>query len=157
MVVEAGLVIEDAKSGQSNAAILQQLVVLVLEKTQNLELIQATYERDMDVMRQKLSDHETTITLLIEEVEELFARLGGRAKTEQSQLVTSLPEVSETSSQTSEEPISPGLSSSLQDVFNQLEFLNDKSNKLESISSLSDEKHSSSLHSLHFNEDDLNR
>ncbi|XP_063681577.1 uncharacterized protein LOC134816589 [Bolinopsis microptera] len=157
MVVEAGLVIEDAKSGQSNATILQQLVVLVLEKTQNLELIQATYERDMDVMRQKLNDHETTITLLSEQVEELFARLGGRAKTEPSQLVTSLTEVTGTSSQTSEEPISPGLSSSLQDVFNQLEFLNDKSNKLESISSFSDEKHSSSLHSLHFNEDDLNR
>jgi hypothetical protein len=156
MVVGASMAIEDDKNSPSNASVLQQLVVLLLEKTQNLELIQATYERDMDVMRQKLKEHETTIRYLSAQLEALSAKLGYPEKHEQSHMVP-LSDVGGCSSQTSEEPISPGLSSSLQDVFNQLDFLNDKSIKLESISSYSDEKRSSSLQSLHSNEDDLVR
>ena len=157
MVVEAALVIGDDKNDQSNASVLQQLVVLLLEKTQNLEFIQATYDQDMEAMRQKLNDHETTIRNLSAQIEDLSAKIGNPVKSEQSYLAPSFVEAAGSSSQTSEEPISPGLSSSLQDVFNQLEFLNDKSIKLESISSYSDGKRSSSLQSLHLNEDELDR
>lgn len=137
MVVEAAIVIED-KNSSSNASVLQQLVVVLLEKTQNLEYIQDTYERDMDVMRQKVNDHEKTIRYLLGQIEALSARIGYSAK---SELLVQSSEA-DVGGLATEEPISPGLSSSLQDVFNQLEFLNDKSIKLESISSCSDEKHS---------------
>ena len=158
MVVETGLIIEGNKDGQSNASVLQQLVVLLLEKTQNLELIQSTYERDMDVMRERLHEQEERIRVLSAQVDDLSVKVGVQpVKTDESLPAPSVTEVAGSCSHTSDEPISPGLSSSLQDVFNQLEFLNDKSIKLESISSFSDEKLSSSVHSLHLNEDDLSR
>lgn len=158
MVVETGLIIEGNKDGQNNTSVLQQLVVLLLEKTQNLELIQSTYERDMDMMRKRLHEQEERIKVLSEHVQDLSMKVGVvPVKSEDFLPAPPASDMVGSCSQTSDEPISPGLSSSLQDVFNQLEFLNDKSIKLESISSFSDEKLSSSVHSLHLNEDDLGR
>lgn len=144
MVVEDTLVINGAKGGTVEVEVLRGLVTLLIEKTKNLEQIQATYEVEVESLHHRIAEQANTIEILSADVKILQDKVSRLSKSEMLE-----------SRQCSQEPISPGLSASLQDVFNQLEFLNDTANKLDSISSISEGKRTPSIQSLQLNEEDL--
>ena len=134
------------KRGLGESRLLTEIVSLLWQKTNNQELIQESYQRDMDLLTVRIQDQDSRLQVLREDVDMLIGRLAG-TREYNGYPITDVPEGN------SPEVQSPGLSASLQDVFRQLEFLNDKAEKVGSVSSYSDDKKSGSLLSLNMVEE----